>query len=378
MTLRRVRSSARLAWLLWCASCSRAEPPKRTEPTATVSAQPVAVANALSTPTAFALAAAPFGASLVWAEPGNPATLRTLDLNTDGLPERDAWELARANGTDSVVSDLSFAWQGMNRAATWLERTGREARVGALLKTETESAATLDLGPGFAAAPEARGNIALASSASGATAFVRGATEPCDESEPCYGFRFHRFGSDPSGRVSLSVPVPCTDHAAQIVLTPSRWYYAVCTTSAAAKVVTLFTIQPEPEYAAARQIFAGCTPLGAMLDSKRGALVAQCEGGRQVAWLGNGDSEPVVERLEPGVPDCKDGPQLVVGSHVLSLDRPRANLELILPETLVPHGALAAWTGRALVVARSTSSGLTLTRHGCRRGQFVPLAREPR
>lgn len=352
--------------------CSRPDTPNRAAPTATSPAPELPLGSGLSSSTAFALAAAPFGVSVLWME-RTSRSLYTLDLNAQGLPERPAWEIASLSPEVVGVSDLSFEWQGMNRVATWLELRGTTPLVAALFKTESESATPRSFGAAFPAATEARGNIALASSPETSTVLVRGEREPCSDERPCYGFRFHRFESAETPRVSLSVPVPCDQHAAQLLLTRERWYYAVCTTNQGEPVLTLFTIQPEPQYAAARQVFPGCQPRGALLLGERPALVAECEGRRHIAWLDQGDREPVVEPLRPALPDCTGNARLTVGRTEVALHGPQAKLESILPEPLVPDGAQAAWTGNVLVVAQPTADGLLLRRHACDRGAFVRL-----
>jgi hypothetical protein len=333
-------------------------------------------------PSAFALAAAPFGASFVWAEPRDVGSaLMTLDLNADGVPERDAWELAVLARDAANVSDLSTVWLGMNRAALWLEHVDREARVQALFKTETGTAERFDFGVGYPASPEARGNVALSAGADEVMAFVRGDKEPCLDatSAPCYGFRFHRFGlhREPTSRVTLSVPVPCESAALELLLAEPRWYYGVCTAQGEQPVVTLFTIQPDPEYAAARELFVGCVPRGALLVGKHPASIAECGGELRIAWLGSGDSEPEIETLSPSAPRCAATPRLAVGREVLELSEPRAQLEWVLPDELAPRGSVAAWTGRALVVARMDAGDLALKRYGCRQGAFVDLGSVP-
>jgi hypothetical protein len=333
-------------------------------------------------PSAFALAAAPFGASFVWAEPRDAGSaLMALDLNLDGVPERAALELAVLAHDAANVSDLAAVWQGMNRAVLWLEHVGREARVQALFKTETGTAERFDFGAGYPAPPEARGNVALSAGKDEVMAFVRGDQEPCLDATaaPCYGFRFHRFGlqREPTSRVTLSVPVPCESTALELLLAEPRWYYAVCTAQGELSVVTLFTIQPDPEYAAARELFIGCVPRGALLVGKHPASIAECGGELRIAWLGNGDTEPEIETWTPSVPRCDATPAITVGREVLELSEPRAGLEWILPEELAPRGSVAAWTGRVLVVARMDAGDLALKRYGCRQGAFVAMGSVP-
>lgn len=341
---------------------------------------PPAVQLKVASSSAFALAAAPFGASLLWAEPrSSGVALMTLDLNVEGAPERPAWELLAIDAARDV-SDLSAAWQGMNRAAVWLEHVADEVRVQALFKTETAGAERLDLGAGYAAPVEARGNVALSVGRDQVMAFIRGPSEPClaPSEEGCFGFRFHRFGPtrEPS-RIALTVPVPCEAIAVELLLAEPRWYYGVCTSEGARNLFTLFTIQPDPEYAAARELFSNCVPKGALLVGEHPASIAECNGELRVAWLTSGDEAPLVESLTSRALRCDGNPKLTLGSKVIELSESLAGLELVLPEQLAPAGSLATWTGKAVVVARADTGTLALKRYGCRQGELVDLGAVP-
>jgi hypothetical protein len=332
----------------------------------------------LDSPTAFGFAPAPFGAALVWArlrKAGN--ALLALDLNELGVSERPPFELVELPSEVEAISDVSTAFQGMNRAALWVADVAGKARVQAAYKSENESARWFQLGTGYRASLDARGNAVMAAGDDDLTAFVRGEPEACVDggNAPCYGFRFHRFAAaeEPSTRVTLSVPVPCEDAAAQLLLTSPRWYYSVCTTLREQPVVTLFTIQPKPEYAAATELFSSCVPRGLALAGDRPALVAACGAESRVAWLGAADRKPATESFEPIVPSCDDLPTLHVAGHSFTLTEPRGGLELFLPESIAPRGSLAVWAGRALLVAWAEGGTLRLRRHGCRGDSFVDL-----
>lgn len=357
---------------LYAVGCEEPARPAPEAPTAAPpSSPPPAARVSLAGPTAFALVTAPFGATLAWGrEEAGSKSLWVLDLNESGHSERSAWQLLSLPSTAERVSDLSFAWQEMNRAALWSESNSRETQVVALFKTESGAARRFELGTGFHAPTESRGNAALNATEQGVSALVRGAEEACADptSAKCYGFRFHRFETDqePSTRVSLSVPVPCEAHAAQLVHTEERWHYAVCTTDSGRPVQTVFTIQPRPEYASAREMFPDCAPLGTFRAGEQAALVAQCGGARRIAWLGPGDEAVEEESFEPEAPRCAEGVvRLRIGTRFVDLTEPVSHLQTLLPSSLAEPRDQAVWTGRALVVARRSGTELLLSRFVC-------------
>jgi hypothetical protein len=361
------------------AACSRDAPQPEDAQRPSPSATRVDGLPDLVSPTAFGLASAPFGATVVWAGRNESGVgLFALDLNDVGQPERAAFELVRISEEVRSIADVSTCWQGMNRAVVWIERVAGEARVQAAYKPEVGPVRRFDLGLGYPAPLAARGNVALAAGQSDVSVFVRGASEPCVEASDssCFGFRFHRVANveEPSPRVTLSVPVPCEEAAAQLLVTKDRWYYSVCTARRREPIVTLFTIEPELSYAAARELFLGCAPLGLVTAEGRPALLARCGGRTHVAWLGAADGEPAGESFEPRIPTCDDLPTVHVGGQHFRLSEPHAGLEAFLPESLSPRGSLAVWTGRALIVAEPREGVLHLRRHGCRGDEFVELS----
>jgi hypothetical protein len=61
------------------------------------------------------------------------------------------------------------------------------------------------------------------------------------------------------------------------------------------------------------------------------------------------------------------------GRFLLSLREPRAGLQAILPDNLLPSGARAGWTGKSLLVAYLVASRLTTRTYACRAGTLQPL-----
>jgi len=239
----------------------------------------------------------------------------------------------------------------------------------------------LELGAAWGEARAGRGNLALTSRGAGALALVRGPREPCEDGseEACFGFRFYALsaGGAVETGLGLRVPVPCDARAAQL-LSPlpaavvprtegdQRLHYAVCTRAEQAPVLTVFSIDPERSYASARQVFSGCTPLGASYFGGQPMIVAECQGARQVARI-TGADEPL--ELQPlDVMGLRCGPQgarVRIGSEWLALDRATDHLELILDSSLSPAGARAVWTGSVLLVAQVAAGKLALRRYLC-------------
>ena len=185
--------------------------------------------------------------------------------------------------------------------------------------------------------------------------------------------------------LSLAVPRPCTSHAAQLAPRGGSrgpgadevgpFDYAVCSLAPASSALTIFSIRPSPAYAMAREVFAGCTPLGAARFAGDAAFVASCEGERRIARIDRESGELSVESLEPrGLVCGAAGASLRLGAGWLRPSEPLGGLELLLGEDLAPPGARAIWTGEALLVARWAADGtLALARHACRGAALVEL-----
>ncbi|HWO10295.1 MAG TPA: hypothetical protein VNN80_12465, partial [Polyangiaceae bacterium] len=191
-------------------------------------------------------------------------------------------------------------------------------------------------------------------------------------------------GPRPTG-LSLAVPQPCASQAAQLAPRGGTrglgadeagpFEYAVCSLAPASSALTIFSIRPSPAYATAREVFAGCTPLGAARFAGDAAFVASCEGERRIARVDRESGALSVESLEPrGLVCGAGGASLRLGSGWLRPSEPLGGLELLLGEDLAPAGSRAIWAGEALLVARWAADGtLALARHACRGAALVEL-----
>jgi hypothetical protein len=243
----------------------------------------------------------------------------------------------------------------------------------------------VELGSGWGITT-ARGNVALAPRADGVLAVVRGEPQPCAEGSagPCFDLRFYRL--EPGGRVeaglTLAVPAACEARAIQLVSARDeggerepRFDYAVCTTSPQGSTVTVFSIQPERQYALAERAFEGCTPLGAARFAGAATFVARCGAERRMASAGEGDSPLRVQDLhERGLVCSGDAARLRFGSRWLRLKEPMGGLELVLDADLAPAGASVVWTGAALLVARVEAGVLRVAKYVCTGSELRELA----
>ena len=309
------------------------------------------------------------GATLIWAPFGaeRPALLR-VELDEAGSRRGSAGVLLEASARRGEIVDLAAAWIGERLAVAWIERADGKATARATWATA--KARVFELGPAFFGPKTARGNVVVAARRESALVFSRGVEVPCIEpgKNACYSFDFHELSADGATRtgVPLSVPVPCTDNSTALAVLPSRYHYGVCTDDGKGPVTTVFTITPEPAYARAEQVLAGCEPAGTFVWKNNAWLVAECQGQRRAARIGGGDE--VVEYLDMRSPTltCRAGiASIRASSFELVLDEPRARLEALLPSAIAPRGSRAVFTGNALVVASNAGTALRLARYTC-------------
>lgn len=321
----------------------------------------------LSTPTAFELTASPRGATLIWAPAARAGgAVQKRELDAAGVVQASS-EVVLATGVDGDVADLTGAWVGTRLGLAWLERKGPAARVRAAWAGA--SGAPFELGAAWSGPRMSRGNLVMAARGDKALVFARGSSVACIDpakQQNCFAFGFHELEATravPTG-LPMSVPVPCNDNSAALAVVGERFHYGVCTETASRPVTTLFSIQHDPEYARADTLLEGCTPYGTFVWRSAAWLVADCEGGRRAARIGD-DPQEFLElrglRLE-----CRSGSMRVRAPSLdLALDEPRSGLAPLLPPDVAPSGARAAWAGRALVVATSFADTLRLTRRSC-------------
>lgn len=333
----------------------------------------------LSTPTAFELTASPRGATLVWAPAERAAgAVQKRELDAAGAFQASS-EGALATGVEGDVADLTAAWVGARLGLAWLERRGPAARVRAAWAGT--SSAPFELGAAWSGPRTSRGNLVMAARGDKALVFARGGEAACIDpgKRGCFAFGFHELDASravPTG-LPMSVPVPCNDNSAALAVVGERFHYGVCTETASRPVTTVFSIQHDPEYARADTLLEGCTPYGTFVWHGAAWLVAECEGGRRAARIGD-DPQEFLD-LHGLHLECRSGHLRVRASSLdLALDEPRSGLAPLLPPDVAPAGARAAWTGRALVVATSFADELRLTRRSCNGDRLETVTLLPR
>jgi hypothetical protein len=364
-----------LILLLAAAGCSRSREREREPDKSTPS--PVRDARELLHETAFDLVSSPRGALLAWVASA-PSALHVARFDAQGNAADEGWKTASSVVANSA-RDLLVAESSAGVSAIWREGENDGAAARGVWLAEGNAQA-LDLGQAWGDAHSGRGNLALVSRGAGAMALVRGPRESCEDGtqEACFGFRFYALsaaGATTTG-LGLRVPVPCDARAALLVGAGAQqgWQYAVCTRSEQSPVLTVFSIDPQRSYASARQVFAGCTPLGAATFAGQPTFVAECQGSRQLARMVGGDAPFELERLDVrGLVCGPNGARVRLGSGWLGLDEPLDHLELLLDSSLTPPGARAVWTGSVLLVARPQGK-LVLDRYGCEGGVLRQLS----
>ena len=372
------RSWVLIALLAADAGCSRERAPDKSA----APANPVSDVRELLHETAFDLVSSPRGALLAWVAAA-PSALHVARFDAQGNPaDEGAWKAASST-VANTARDLLIAESSAGVSAIWREGESRTATArGVWLGAGTPQ--PLELGQAWGDAQSGRGNLALVRRGEGALALVRGPRESCEDGsqDVCFGFRFYGLsaaGASETG-LGLRVPVPCDARAAQLVAPvlaagPGQpWHYAVCTRSEQAPVLTVFSIDAERSYASARQVFAGCTPLGAGYFAGQPAFVAECQGSRQIARMASADAPFEIQQIDVrGLVCGPHGARVRLGSAWLGLDQPLDHLELLLDSSLSPPGSRAVWTGSVLLVARAQGK-LVLDRYGCEGSELRQLS----
>jgi hypothetical protein len=353
------------------------------DPPAQVSARRTR-ASALATDTAFDLVPSNGGAVLAWA-PGAGGVLRVTRFDAEGRaqPFASAAAALELSGVGEQAADMTASVAGDGVALAWSERMASGRRLRAAWVSPDGSSRSFELG-GASPLGSIRGALALAGREDDALLLARGAEAPCTSSSDgaCSEFRFFQISSDAARAtgLSLSVPSPCDARSAQLIAPrPSagavgRLDYAICSGVGPARALTVFSIQPSPAYAAAQEVFSGCTPLGAGRFAGDAVFVARCGSGRRLATVPADGGELAVQELDQrGLVCGAYGPTLRLGRMWLRPGEPLGDLELLLNDDLAPPGARAVWVGSALLVARLDEGELRVTRHACRGSSLVEL-----
>lgn len=348
---------------------------------APVAAPELVTSEPLSSATAFELVVRDGGLRLLWATPDAGDWLRSSDLAQDGRPTLPAHKLSAPKRGLDKVTDLTAVPLGRELVLAWIEQGKTEAHAAGAVGTFVGSSIALDLGPAALSAESARGNIVLVAEPAQERARVmwRGLEAPCVDpksTSSCEGFAFRRIQQDlvwPTG-LPLSVPVPCSSHSALLGVSAGRFHYGVCTREGTQPVTTMFSIQEEPMYARAEPLLKGCLPLGTVDVSGEPWLIGDCHGKRKAAKVPLADEKVPTEAVDALQITCTpERAELRQGRFALPLREPRADLQAILPPSLLPTGARAGWTGKSLVVAYLAGSRLETRAYGCRGGTLQPL-----
>jgi len=305
----------------------------------------------------------------VWApKRRGDGAVRKVELDANGAFVGESTQALDPTAAVGEISDLSAAWVRSRLALACVERRDGKAKVRAAWAGT--AAPPFELGAAWSAPRTARGNLVVAARDERALVFARGDEAACIEPgrHGCFAFEFHELTGSAAEKTGLpmSVPVPCADNSAELAVVAGRFHYGVCTNTGDRPVTTMFTIERNPDYARADPLLEGCTPAGTFVWHGAAWLVADCEGGRRATRLGARDEPAEFLDLHAARLECRGGTASVHAPSLdLVLEEPRSALHALLPVELVPRGARAVWTGRALVVGTTLGDGVRLVRHAC-------------
>lgn len=328
---------------------------------------------------AFDLVATQDGAVLMWGSPGKAdARLEAalLDAHGGALGEPISLRLPGDARSERIV-EVSAAASGTRIGVAWVATEDQSAMAWGAVGDAATRAFTPAVGLGEVTLTGAaqRGHLAVAASErSQLLVLRRGIDEPCfeDPKRRCAAFAFRELignGTETRG-LPLSVPAPCAHAIAGFTVVDDRWHYALCSQAEGAAKSTLFSVQRTPFYADAKPIHAGCAPLGSTRVGEDAVTVAECPGGRR-ATLGGGLERPLRNiDLSQATLACERGRPVLRAPgdqpFVLELGSAREGVAPLLPSSIAPGNARAAWTGAALLVATWVQKKVVLHRWECR------------
>lgn len=350
------------------AACGTTEP----TPSAETPEPPVSAAARdrwpLSRPDAFALWAGGDGALLVL---GGQGGVRAIRLDPSGHAVGDPVIIHDGPSAEVVAHGrgrrVGVAWvQAGEPPETW---SAFSPNGGARFSPGEAVAPTVDTGSGrLAMAVDDAGVLAL---------YHRIPPAPCVASDGvCARFDRHPVGGRDvqgarRGTEPLEVREPCDPLIGDALHSAGSWYYGVCSGSTE-PTAKLFVVRPEPMYAAAMDLPAGCRP-GPLAPMPGGALAfVDCDGRRLAVPVdGMARLGPELEAT-PNPIRCEDGrPVLSLGPATLAVTAAESRLAPLVPDELAGRGSRAVWTGEALLVATPEDGEVHVTRHRCEGAELV-------
>lgn len=360
---------------------------------------PVLAARPVATRAAFDLVALPDGAALAWGVPlQEGGGVRVVALDPLGAARGHDVVVARHGMAASVaaeqdpgqVEEIALAAAGMRVAIGWIARSGSILHAQATIASAGVSgfAPVRDLGaaPQGSVALSTRGRLAAWGTNDG-TAMIahRLPSGRCVASAgECARFGIASLGGDGDGRASHvnEVASPCEPLLVGGLARAPAWFYGTCHESelAGGPATTLYAIDPggggEGALASAPDVLTGCTPIGIAPSASGAIAVGRCpEGPRVQEMSSRGDLLRSVHAAVLSVRCDAGRPVIEVGGAGGPLSVPltesASRLESLLPESMAPAGARAAWTGDALLIAVPSGRDVALRRYQCELDRMV-------
>lgn len=217
-----------------------------------------------------------------------------------------------------------------------------------------------------------RGSLALAAHEGGFALLHRRQDGPCEDGgrAQCTRFAVDHAGSAASRRGGgLAIPTACDAPVVGFVSSGGTWYQSLCALEEGTMRTTVFGLQFDPQYAHAEHILAGCLPRRMAQVAGGVVVLSECEGGKGVYVS---DAGRTIRELS-GSPQLECTPEGVVwswGELSQPLSAPRAQVEGMLPTSILSEHARAVWTGESLLIAETVGDELSVRRFECDDGRF--------
>lgn len=379
-----------LGFVVVLAACSEPPPPEPVPALPPIERAAIISPRRIASSSAFDLVAVPRGAIFVWGQPTRMGGgVRAAKLDAMGTVERPdiivyAPPLSpTGTSAERIAADaleISAAAAGGRIGVVWVGREQTVLTIEAALGDLNGDAFSprLVLGPTSRDRTGGRGHVATAVAPDGRVfALARLADAPCEDGRTCGAlsvFSLRPDAATPSAP-GLAVPAPCERSAVGMGFAQGKFHYAVCGSPGAERGTTLYSVQPEAQYARADTVLPGCSPIGFFVAHEEIVIPAECTGGHAGVrlWREAGGMRPI--SLDRTAVRCEGATPVLTATGTpdlaIKLDQPMSGIEALLPAHVAPAGSRAVFTGRSVLVASSLGGEVTVHRFECEAGNLM-------
>jgi hypothetical protein len=289
-------------------------------------------------------------------------------------------ESAPTEDGPALIEDVVATATGGRVGLGWIVRSGGTLRAQASISSTGVEGfsprARLGETVALGVDPTRRGRIAIWPSGEGSVRLLHRLTPARCGATTCARVATSELdGVSPTAATQarlMEIEAPCEPLIVGAIGRAEAFFHGTCALApeTGAPATTIFAIDSSiAPLASAPEVLAGCTPIamapagggGAIAIARCGDTIGAAEIGPRGDVVGGATDVTRVARCEEGHPVL----ELTGTSTRVVLGEPTSRIEALLPETIAPPGARAAWTGDAILVASVAARDLSVHRYQC-------------